>query len=95
MRHSLGSEIGLAHFGVETKHETKPNLPNLADKFVVVGDNKPILVVQLVISDHAFAQRDLLRSLDFRLNQIHNFLDEIIIWIFIFDDLISRLINLI
>ena len=22
---------GLAHFGVETKHETKPNLPNSAD----------------------------------------------------------------
>ena len=31
MRHSLGSEIGLAHFGVETKHETKLNLPNSAD----------------------------------------------------------------
>ena len=31
MRHSLGSEIGLAHFGVETEHETKPNLPNSAD----------------------------------------------------------------
>jgi len=31
VRHSLGSEIGLAHFGAETKHETKPNLPNSAD----------------------------------------------------------------
>ena len=32
MRLNLDSEIGLARFGVETKHETKPNLPNSADK---------------------------------------------------------------
>ena len=31
MRLNLDSEIGLARFGVETKHETKPNLPNSAD----------------------------------------------------------------
>ena len=36
MRLNLDSEIGLARFGVETKHETKPNLPNLAD---TVTDN--------------------------------------------------------
>ena len=32
MRLNLDSEIGLARFGVETKHETKPNLPNSADR---------------------------------------------------------------
>ena len=31
MRLNLDSEIGLARFDVETKHETKPNLPNSAD----------------------------------------------------------------
>ena len=31
VRLNLDSEIGLARFSVETKHETKPNLPNSAD----------------------------------------------------------------
>ena len=31
MRFNLDSELGLARFGIETKHETKPNLPNSAD----------------------------------------------------------------
>ena len=35
VRYSLGSEIGLAHFGVETEYETKPNLPNSADRDTV------------------------------------------------------------
>ena len=37
MRLNLNSEIGLARFGVETKHETKPNLPNLADNIRLLG----------------------------------------------------------
>ena len=35
MRHSPSSEIGLAHFGIETEPETKPNLPNSADKISI------------------------------------------------------------
>ena len=64
-------------------------------QFVVVGNNKPILVIQLVISDRAFAQGDLLRPLGSRSDQIHDFLDKIIIRVFIFDDLIGRSISLI
>ena len=37
MRLNLDSEIGLARFGVETKHETKPNLPNSADTVKGLG----------------------------------------------------------
>ena len=39
MRLNLDSEIGLARFGVETKHETKPNLPNSADRLHVVSSH--------------------------------------------------------
>ena len=40
MQPNLDSEIGLAHFGVETKHETKPNLPNLADTYVQRNESR-------------------------------------------------------
>ncbi len=33
---------GLARFGVETKHETKPNLPNSADMMFSVDDDNTI-----------------------------------------------------
>ena len=62
-------------------------------KFIVIRDNKTVLVIQAVSISFIFTQRNLFRVSNAILNQLKRLLDKLIIQVFINYNLFSRLIS--
>ena len=62
-------------------------------KFIVIRDNKMVLVIQVVSISFVFTQRNLFRASNAILNQLKHLLDKLVIWVFVNYNLFNWLIS--